>query len=123
MGGGVDLGMKRKTHLQTRATQFDGEYDMQGDSNSVLELSEKIVIKAKKMLNPNELPNVEFNYQWTYYTGSSRNDITKEEFLRNGGTFEFIAWSDYAGGNKFEVSGELFNDKGKWVLNGYGIFS
>ena len=114
---------RRRTHLQARATSFDGEYEMIGDGPNVLELTERIFMKAKKMLNPKGLPEVKFNDKWTYFKGRSQNEITKEEFIRDGGSFEYIAWSDYAGGNRFEVSGGIFEDVMKWVFIGHGRFS
>ena len=114
---------RRRTHLQARATSFEGEYEMIGDGQNVIELTERIVTKANKMLNPKGLPSVQFNDKWVYYKGRSRGEITREEFLRNGGSFEYIAWSDYAGGNRFEVSGGIAEEVRKWVFIGHGRFS
>ena len=96
--------MRSRTHLQTKATSFDGEYEMIGDGPNVLELTERIIMKAKTMLNTKGLPEVKFNDKWTYFKGRSQNEITKEEFLQDGGSFEYIAWSDYAGGNSLYMS-------------------
>lgn len=115
--------MRSRTHLQTKATSFDGEYEMIGDGPNVLELTERIIMKAKTMLNPKGLSSVQFNDKWVYFKGRSRSEITKEEFLRDGGSFEYIAWSDYAGGNRFEVSGGIAEEVRKWVFIGHGRFS
>ena len=112
-----------RTYLHTRQTKIDGEYDMEGGTASPQELIEKMTRKARRMLNPKNLPDLKFNEKWTFYKGRSRNKIMKDEFLKNGGSFEYIAWSDYAGGNRFEVSGGSFKDIRKWGFIGQGRFS
>ena len=114
----------RRTHFQIHATSFDGEYDMTGDSNTVLELTTKITEKAKRALNPFDKQDIQFDEEWKYYKdGKSKKNITRDEFLERGGIFEYIAWSNYAGGNRFEVSGWIFKETRVWVFNGYGRFS
>ena len=51
----------RRTHLQTRTTPVDGEYDMTGNSNTVLELTTKITEKAKKTVKPFKKQDVQVN--------------------------------------------------------------
>ena len=114
----------RRTHLQIHTTSFDGEYDMTGDSNTVLEFTTKITEKAKRTLNPFNKQDIQFDEEWKYYKDSkSKKSIARDEFLRNGGSFEYIAWSSYAGGDRFEVSGRIFKGTRVWVFNGYGRFS
>ena len=114
----------RRTHLQTHATPFDGEYDMTGDSNTILELTTKITEKAKRTLNPFNKQDIQFDEEWKYYKDSKgKKSITRDEFLERGGIFEYIAWSNYAGGNRFEISGRIFKGTRVWVFNGYGRFS
>lgn len=112
-----------RSYLHTRPTIFDGEFDMVGAGNTVLELVEKISKRSEKMLNPKKMPEVEFNEEWTYHRNSSGIETKDDDFLRYGGTFEYIAWSNYAGGNRFQVSGEIIKDGRMWVFNGYGRFS
>jgi hypothetical protein len=114
----------RNSHLRARPVVFDGEYDMEGDATNVQAIIERLSNKARKMLNPFNKTNVKFNEEWKYYgNNEGEKAVSKDEFLRNGGRFEFIAWSDYAGGNRFEVSGEIFEDNTTWVFIGHGRFS
>lgn len=112
-----------RSYVHTRSTIFDGEFDMDGAGNAVLELVKKISKKAENMLNPKKLPEVEFNEEWKYHRNSSELETKEEDFLRYGGTLEYIAWSNYAGGNRFQVSGEIIKDGEVWVFNGFGRFS
>lgn len=112
------------THLRLRATAFVGEYDMTGDSNTVLDLTTKITEKAQKMLNPSNKQEIQFNEEWKYYKDSKgEKKTTREEFLEGGGTFEYFAWSNYAGGNKLEVSGGINKSTNRWSFIGFGRFS
>lgn len=112
------------SHLRMRSMAFDGEYEMEGDAIDVQTMAEKVSSKAQKMLNPLNKPDVQFNEKWKYFKDSmSERNISREEFLQRGGTFEYIAWSDYAGGNKLEVSGAVFKDLKKWAFIGHGRFS
>jgi hypothetical protein len=122
MDRGMDLEMK--THLRARATSFDGEYDLTGDSNTVIDLMTKITDKAKKMLNPFNKQEVHFNEEWRYYkSGKSGKEVPSDEFIKIGGTIEYIAWSDYGGGNRFEVRGGIVKERRAWVFTGRGRFS
>ncbi len=112
-----------KSHLRAKATFIDGEYYMEGDSGTVLEITERITAKARKMLNPFSKPEVQFNEEWKFFIDAeSRKPITKEEFLREGGAFEYLSWSDYAGGNRFEVEGGIGREGKGWRFTGYGRF-
>lgn len=113
-----------KSYLHTRADRtWDGEYDMDGVETNLQDFIDRITKKAKKTLNPKGLPAVQFNDKWTFCKGRSKIEITKEEFLIDGGTFEYISWSDYAGGNRFNVSGGCAKKARKWIFIGHGRFS
>lgn len=114
----------KPSHLRTKPVASDGDYEMEGDAIDVQTMAERVSSKAQKMLNPLNKPDIQFDEKWKYYKGSkSERNISKEQFLRDGGTFEYISWSDYAGGNRLEISGEIIKKTRIWVFSGYGRFS
>lgn len=115
---------RTKSYLHTCADRtWDGEYVMDGVTMNPKDLIDRITKKAKKTLNPKKLPMVQFNDEWIFYKDRSKIEIMKDEFLTDGGTFEYISWSDYAGGNRLEVSGGCTEEDRKWAFIGRGRLS